>query len=138
MELVVGGTWNDNLQREEVANKESDKPKTEEEVDFEVVGGLDSKRRMYGIGSAAESYFVKPATSKKTQKASSQHVINLENRIAQLTSENQQQKELIDSTVEQMKLLQQQFQILSQQVTGCTPAGTPFPPPSFDPNGCSC
>ncbi|KAL2934982.1 Thrombospondin-3 [Bienertia sinuspersici] len=116
----------DTLQHKEAANMESDKSKTNEEVYFEVVGGFDAKGRIYGIGSTAESYFEKPNSIKTTTKASSQHVMNLENQVTQLTSTNKQQQELLDSTVEQMKLLQKQFEILSQQVTGCSP---PHPHP---------
>ncbi|KAL2920795.1 E3 ubiquitin-protein ligase listerin [Bienertia sinuspersici] len=117
----------DTLQHKEAANMESDRPKTNEEVYFEVVGGFDAKGRIYGIGSAAESYFEKPNSIKTTTKASSQHVMNLENQVTQLTSTNKQQQELLDSTVEQMKLLQKQFEILSQQVTACSPPPTPTP-----------
>ncbi|KAL2903256.1 hypothetical protein RDABS01_001966 [Bienertia sinuspersici] len=126
----------DTLQHKEAANMESDKPKTNEEVYFEVVGGFDAKGRIYGIGSAAESYFEKPNSIKTTTKASSQHVMNLENQVTQLTSTNKQQQELLDSTVEQMKLLQKQFEILSQQVTGCSPP--PPPPPPSGPHSFVC
>ncbi|KAL2931582.1 hypothetical protein RDABS01_036992 [Bienertia sinuspersici] len=71
----------DTLQHKEASNMESDKPKTNEEVYFEVVGGFDAKGRIYGIGSTAESYFDKPNSIKTTTKASSQHVMNLENQV---------------------------------------------------------
>ncbi|XP_021759247.1 activating transcription factor 7-interacting protein 1-like [Chenopodium quinoa] len=106
--------WAD-FENKKAANLESEDKRSEDELLLEALGGW-KQGRIYGLGSAATTVFDKSQKDNNAKKARIDHVNQLESHVEQLNSENLQLRKELDAANEKLDATTQKLDVTTEKL----------------------